>query len=207
MLVLDAEMLAKLFVRGSLSKEQFVSFSASLAQIEQEAPPGNFLKKCIQLYRCPKDLRNYTIKWRIKSVWRFFKYSSLAMTAITIIALSRLDSGDLQDMWHSGVDMVEFTEMVVAGTPEPLPEDMQLAVEYLLENTAWARLHVKQIRTQLSALSNQEKILIQEKHWFHEFALMVAIKKVEKQKQLVDGNPGVTRYLSELSALNELLSS
>jgi hypothetical protein len=206
MLVLDAETIAKHYVKGSLSKEQFVSLSASLALVERYAQSGNFVKKFISLFLCTKELRNYSIKCRIKSVWRIINYAWLAVLALTAVVLWRVDSDDLRDMWRSRIDVSHFMDLVIAGTPDPLPEDMRMAVEYLSENFEWERLHVKQIRTQWAQLDAREKDLIRQTHWFREFSLMVMIKKVEQQKRHIDGGAGAVRYLAELHALSDSLS-
>jgi hypothetical protein len=207
MLVLDAETIAKHYVKGSLTKEQFISLSASLALVERYAQSGNFVKKFISLFLCTKELRNYSIKCRIKFVWRIINYAWLALLALAAVVLWRVDSDDLRDMWQSDIDVFHLMDLVIAGTPEPLPEDMRMAVEYLSENYEWERLHVKQIRTQWAQLDAREQDVIRQTHWFREFSLMVMVKKVEEQKrQTINSGKRTVRYLAELHEISDLLS-
>ncbi|MCI0505932.1 MAG: hypothetical protein L0Z73_07440 [Gammaproteobacteria bacterium] len=207
MFVLDAETIAKHYVKGSLSKEQFVSLSASLALVERYAQSGNIVKKFISLFLCTKELRNYSIKCRIKSVWRIINYAWLALLALSAAVVWRVDMEDLRDMWQSEIDVVQLADLVIAGTPEPLPEDMRMAVEYLSENSEWERLHVKQIRTRWAQLDAREKDVIRQTHWYREFLLLVTIKKVEEQKrQTTKSGKRTVRYLAELHELSDLLS-
>ncbi|WP_455208347.1 hypothetical protein [Kaarinaea lacus] len=201
MLVLDAETLAKHYVNGSMSKEQFALLSSSLALVEQDIRSRSFLMQCMTLFQCPKELRNYTLKWRIKSALRFIKYACFAVLAISIIALWRVDSGDLKELFESGFDVVQFTELLVAGAPEPLPDDIRSAMQYLSNAAVWERLHVRKIRSQWSELDDQEKSVIRKSHWFQEFSLLVAVKNIEQEKRIVNGDIGAVRYLRELRAL------
>ncbi|WP_455222715.1 hypothetical protein [Kaarinaea lacus] len=205
MLVLDAETLAKHFVSGSLSKEQFATLSASLAQVEQDIKNRNFMVQVIKLFQCPRELRNYTIKWRMKSAWRLAKFVIYATILLASVTLWRVDSDDLKAMWDSGFDAVQFSKLVVEGTPEPLPDDMRMAVDYLSNHSSWERLHVKQIRTRWMELNENEKNTIKQTRWFREFALMVVIKKVEQQKRLRNGDIAVVKNLTELRELSDVL--
>lgn len=206
MLVLDAETLAKHYVNGSLSKEQFATLSASLAQVEQDIRNRNLLMQFIKLFQCPRELRNYTIKWRVKSAWQFTKFIFFVVLVLVLVMLWRVDSGDLKNMWESGINARQLAELVIEGTPEPLPEDMRLAVDYLSSNPGWERLHVRQIKARWLELDAKEKSVIKQTHWFREFSLMVAVKKAEQQKRLRNGDIAVVRSLTELSELSDILA-
>ena len=115
MLVLDAETLAKHYVKGSLSRKQFVSLSASLAQVEQAAQSKRFLVQLIGFIRCPSDLRIYTIKWRIKTVLRFIKHVFFTLLVLSAIVFWRIDTDDLYTMWYSEFDVYHFVELTKVG--------------------------------------------------------------------------------------------
>jgi hypothetical protein len=206
MLVLDAETLAKHFVRGSLSKEQFATLSASLAMVEKDIRNRNLLVQFFKLFQCPRELRNYTIKWRIKSAWRTTKRMALLTLLLALAVVWRVDSDDLVDMWEAGFDVVQLATLVIDGRPEPLPEDIQLAVDYLSNNPDWERLHVREIKTRWLDIDAEEKAVIRKTHWFQEFSLLVEVKKIEQQKQLRNGNIDVVRSLAELRELSDALA-
>ena len=204
MLVLDAETLARHYVKGSLSRKQFVSLSASLAQVEQYAQSKKFLSQLIAFIRSPSDLRIYTIKWRIKTIWRLIKYVFLSLLILSAIVFWRIDTDDLYAMWQSEFDVYHFAELFVEGSPEPLPDDLRLATEYLSNATNWERLHVKQYTEQWMGLDDREKNIIRKANWFQEFSLLTSIKKVEYEKRIVNGD---ISSVKDLSALDELANS
>jgi len=206
MLVLDAETLAKHFISGSLSKEQFATLSASLAKVERDISNRNFLMQLVKLFQCPKELRNYTIKWRIKSALKIFKSGFYTMLLLALVTLWRVDTDDLFAMWDSGFDIAQFSKLVMEGKPEPLPKDMRAAIEYLSSHPAWERLHIKQIRTRWQEMDVKDKSDIRNTRWFREFELMVAVKKADQQIRLRGGDVNVVRSLTELRELSDVIA-
>ena len=206
MLVLDAETLAKHYVKGSLTRKQFVSLSNSLAQVEQDTRTTSFLFQWIKLFKCPKDLRNYTIKWRVKSVWRSIKYALVTFLMLLAVVIWRIDTDDLRDMWDSGIDAHYLVGLIIEGKPEPLSDDLHLATEYLLNAEVWERQHIKQYRKQWLRLDDPERKAIRNTHWFQEFALLASIKKVEQEKHLASGEIKSVQHLKELHKLAGALS-
>jgi len=205
MLVLDAETLAKHFISGSLSQEQFATLSASLAIVEKDISNRNFFMQLIKLFQCPKELRNYTIKWRIKSAWRIVKFGFYSIFLMALVMLWRVDTDELITMWDSGFDVVQFSKLVIEGKPAPLPDDMQSAIVYLSSQPAWERLHIKQLRTRWQKLDVKEKSQLKQTRWFREFELMVAVRKAEQQMRLRDGDVNVVRSLTELRELSDVV--
>ena len=185
MLVLDAETLAKHYVKGSISRKQFVSLSASIAQIEEYANSKRFLAQLVKIFRCPSDLLIYTIKWRIKTVWRFIKYTFLTLLMVSAIVFWRIDTDELSSMWQSDFDVHHFTDLLIRGNPDPLPDDLRLATEYLSNTVIWERLHVKQYTNQWMQLDDREKDEIRKTNWFQEFSLLASIKKVELERRII----------------------
>lgn len=206
MLVLDAETLAKHYVKGSINRKQFVSLSASLAKIEHIAHTKNIVSRLIRFIRCPKDLRNYSIKWRVKSAVRFMKYSFLVFCVLSIAVIWRVGADELYEMWHTGFDTTYFAELIIEGNPADLPNDVRSAMQFMSNSTQWERLHVKQFRKQWSRLEGHEKAIIQNTTWFHEFYLLAAIREVEQQKRLANGEIESVVDLQELHELVSVLS-
>lgn len=206
MLMLDAETLAKHFASGTLTKDKFMKLSASLGKIEREAKPKNFTEQCIQLLRSPKELRNYSLKWRLFTVWKYVKYITIALVVLLIFMFARIDSTDLEEMIEDGFDTGEFINLAIDGTPDPLPDDINQALNYLVEEKTWERLQVRQIRSRWEILNESEKKTVQETLEYQEFALMLAIKYAEQRKRLSSGELHVARYLGELEKLIESLS-
>ncbi len=206
MLVLDAETLAKHYVKGSINRRQFVSLSASLAKIEQIAYSKNIISKIIRFIRCPKDLRNYSIRWRVKTAIRFMKLSLVAFCALSVAVIWRVGADELYEMWHTGFDAKYLAELVIKGNPGDLPGDVRSAMQFMSNSTQWERLHVKQFRKQWSQLEGHEKAIIQNTTWFHEFYLLAAIKEVEQQKRLANGEIESVADLQELHELVSVLS-
>ena len=206
MLVLDAETLAKHYVKGSLSRKQFVSLSASLAQFEQYVQSKRMFAQLVGFLRCPSDLRIYTIKWRVKTVWRFIKRVFFALLILSAIVFWRIDTEDLYAMWGSEFDVYHFADLIIKGNPEPLPDDLRLATEYLSNTAIWERVHIKQYTKQWAQLDDQEKDVIRKTNWFQEFSLLASIKKVEHEKRIINGDLGSLQNLNELGALANSLS-
>lgn len=206
MLVLDAETLAKHYVKGSLSRKQFVSLSASAAQVEQAVQSKRFFVQLIGFIRCPSDLRIYTVKWRIKTVWRFIKYTFLTLLMLSAIVFWRIDTEDLYSLWYSEFDVYQFAGLIIKGSPEPLPDDLRLATEYLANAALWERLHIKQYTKQWMQLDDQEKNMIRKNNWFQEFSLLASIKKVEHEKRVINGDISSIQDLKALDTLANSLS-
>lgn len=206
MLVLDAETLAKHYVKGSLSRKQFVSLSASAAQVEQTAQSKRVLAQLIGFIRCPSDLRIYTIKWRIKTVWRFIKYVFLTLLIFSAIVFWRIDTEDLYAMWYSKIDVYQFAGLIIKGNPEPLPDDLRLATEYLTNAAIWERLHIKQYTKQWVQLDDREKDVIRKTNWFQEFSLLASIKKAEHEKRVINGDFSSMQNLKVLDTLAKSIS-
>ncbi|MEJ2181660.1 MAG: hypothetical protein P8Y28_14835 [Gammaproteobacteria bacterium] len=165
MLVLDAETLAKHYVKGSLSRKQFVSLSASLAQVEQYVQSKRMFAQLVGI-----------------------------------------DTEDLYAMWDSEFDVYHFVDLIIKGNPEPLPDDLRLATEYLSNTAIWERVHIKQYTKQWAQLDDQEKDVIRKTNWFQEFSLLASIKKVEHEKRIINGDIGSIQNLNELGALANSLS-
>ena len=206
MLVLDAETLAKHYVKGSLSRKQFVSLSASLAQVEQYAHSKRIFTQIIGFLRCPSDLRIYTIKWRVKTVWRFTKRVFLALLILSVVVFWRIDTEDLYAMSNSEFDVYHIADLIIKGKPDPLPDDLRLATEYLANTANWERMHIKQYTQQWLQLDDREKDVIRKTNWFQEFSLLASIKKVEQEKRIINGDIGSVQNLNELDTLANLLS-
>ena len=206
MLVLDAETLAKHYVKGAISRKQFVSLSTSLLQLKQGVQSKSLVARLVKLFRFPRELLIYSIKWRIKSIWRLFKYTFLSLLVIFATVIWRIDIDDLEDIQISGLDINHIVELFMAGVPEPLPDDIRMATEYMLNTEVWGRQHVKQYRNQWLSLEDREQRLIRNTAWFQEFSLLAAIKKVEQEKRFVSGDVKSLRHLKDLNSLTESIS-
>lgn len=207
MLVLDPKSLAKHYLKGSLSREQFVSLSNSSVLIERIALPNGLMSQFIKLLNCPRELRNYSIKSRVKSTIRFIKYSVFAALMLVFVAVWRIDGGDLRNMWETEFNLWEFVELAVDGMPEPLPDNLHSAIEIMLQAPAWERLHIRQINGQWQQLASHEQDIARETLWFKKFDLLVAVRKIDCQKRLKNGDLDAARYLGELRALSTVISS
>lgn len=206
MLLVDSHTLARHFVDGDLTKTQFMSLNAALAEMEHFKQCRNFFRKFTGLLKCSGTVVRYSIKWRVKTLWRIIKYSLIACTVFSLFSVYRIGIDNLTDMAHDGVAVKEFFTLLVEGAPEPLPGNIRLAAEYLSDTPQWRRQHVKQFKTMWDGVAENKKPAIRETMWFRTFYVLALIEEAELKKLALSQQDGSMQNVRELRALVNALS-
>lgn len=206
MLLVDSETLARQYVKGDLSKARFVSLSESVAAIEAAKNSGKALDKVVALFRCPGELWRYSIKWRVKRIWNFFKYSMLACLALLLAVLYRVDITEIRYVVDSGGGALQVAELIIEGSPQALPDNVRQAAEYMTSTADWKWQHVRQFKTMWTGIEEQQRQAIRKTHWFKTFYLIALLKEAEGKKVAMDYGDDALRNASEMHSLVSQLS-
>lgn len=206
MLLMDANTLARYFVRGDLTKNEFVSLSSSLEKLEQIKQSDRFFSRLVGIIRCSVELLRYSIKLRAKTTWRFIKYCIIACAFLLLTVIYRVDIVDIQYLANTDADMNQFLELVINGSPEKLPDDMRRAAEIMSTNKQWQWQHVRQLKNLWNDISEQKRLAIRKTHWFQAFYLMALLKEAEYKKLAHSSVEGSLNNVTEIRSLVSTLS-
>lgn len=206
MLLVDANTLARHFVRGDLTKNEFVSLSSSLEKLEQIKRSDRFFRKCVGIIRCSGELLRYSIKLRAKVLWRFIKYSIISLLVLSLVVIYRVDFADLEYLANSDADMSQVVKLIINGSPEKLPDDIRRAAEILSADKKWQWQHVRQMKNLWADVGKQKKQAIRKTRWFQTFYLMALLKEAEYKKMAHNSVEGSLNNVTEIRALVGTLS-
>lgn len=206
MLLVDANTLARHFVRGDLTKNEFVSLSSSLEKLEEIKRSRRFFRKCVGIIQCSGQLLRFTIKLRAKALWRFVKYTTIISLILFLVLIYRVDIADLRYIVDSDASLNQFIKLIVNGSPEKLPDDIHRAAEFMTGNKQWQWQHVRQMKTLWGDVSKQERQAIRKTEWFQTFYLMALLKEVEYKKLAHNSVEGSLNNVTEIKSLIGTLS-
>lgn len=206
MLLVDSQTLARHFVKGELTRTEFVALSASLARIDEVKKSGNVLKRCAGLICYSGELLRYTIKWRVRTVWRLIKYSAGACIVLCLAVIYRVDMNDLNYLAHAGAGADQILRLIIEGSPDRLPGDIQSAAAYMTGCKEWKWQHISQFRAMWDEIDAREKQVMRKTRWFQTFYVIALLKEAERKKLALHTYNGTPGNLSEMRSLIGALS-
>jgi len=189
------------FANGNISKEEFASLRERIAQSEQgQTTDADPQRKVFRLHR---QTRRVLSQIRVfKSIAACAKYLLLlgALALGYIVADYYKNTGSLSDLSLSVLEKY-FTNSAV----EPLPSDIKLAAEHLVQKSDWNEQHLQQFRSQWQALDKARQQEYQAQRWFHSFSLALSLHIADQRALLKQGQTSaIKRNLALVKLAKEI---
>lgn len=198
------------YEQGKITQDEFTSLYQRITLSEKEtekqsAQAGGKSTNRAKVARLHPETRRTLARVRIfKKLVKAVNYT-IALALISVIYLSAEHyqvTGTLPAFSAAGLEKLLTQEPL-----KPLPSDIKLAAEYLMQQPEWDEQHINQLTSRWQNLLISERQRYNDEHWFQGLKLALSLRIAEKRKLAKGGDDQAIHKSVLLTQLSEQLEN